>query len=58
MKMQSQVLVSQFSKTAHSILTRRVGETLVKEPYNCQRRLFSSADLWNIQRRRKLTVIR
>ncbi|MFT3908019.1 MAG: hypothetical protein QM737_01225 [Ferruginibacter sp.] len=58
MKMQSQALFSQLTKTTLSALTSRVEETLAKETDNGQRKIFSSADLWNIQRRRRSTVIR
>ncbi len=56
--MQSQALFSQLSKTTLLALTSRVEETLAKETDNSQRRIFSSADLWNIQRKTRSTVIR
>lgn len=56
MKMQSQVFFNQISKATVSSLTNTTEETLAKD--NGQRRTFSAAELWNIQRRRRLIVIR
>ncbi|MEO8769032.1 MAG: hypothetical protein ABI402_03075 [Ferruginibacter sp.] len=58
MKMLSQILFSKMSKAVVTDLTTTVEETLSKEFDNGQRKVFSAADLWNIQRRRRSTVIR
>lgn len=58
MKTQSQILFNKISKVFFSGLTGSAEENLVKESTGNNRRVFSSADLWNIQRRRRSLVIR
>ena len=53
MKMQSTNLFNQISKESVKNLTAEVKETLAFG-YNCsQNKIFSSAELWNIQRQRR-----
>ena len=58
MKMQSQNLFTQISKTTTENLTTAIEETLAKGFNNNKVKTFSTVDLWNIQRQRRLTVIR
>ena len=58
MKILSQILFRKMSKAFVTNITVNVEETLSKEFGNSQRKVFSSADLWNIQRRRTSVVIR
>ncbi|MEO8769022.1 MAG: hypothetical protein ABI402_03025 [Ferruginibacter sp.] len=57
MKKQSQTLFNQISKTSTDSLNA-MGETTVKGLNNGHVKMFSSADLWNIQRQRRSIVIR
>ncbi|MEO6669406.1 MAG: hypothetical protein ABIN36_08015 [Ferruginibacter sp.] len=58
MKMLSEILFNGMSKAFLQHFTATAEETLSTEFNSSQRRLFSSADLWNIQRRRRSIVIR
>ncbi len=58
MKTQLQTLFNKINKTIWSGLTTTVEETIAKEINTNQRRVFSSADLWNIQRRKREIMIR
>ncbi|MBC7534371.1 MAG: hypothetical protein H7258_01605 [Ferruginibacter sp.] len=58
MKMQLQTLLSEISKTDIEKLTNQVKETLAPGLVLNRTKTFSSADLWNIQRRRRAIVIR
>ena len=58
MKVQSQTLPVQISKTDMAKLTNQVKETLAPGLVLNRIKTFSSADLWNIQRRRRAIVIR
>ena len=58
MKMLSQLLFGKISTTFVKGLTTAVEESLPGTFDNNQHRIFSSADLWNIQRRKRAIVIR
>ena len=58
MKMQSQNLFIEISKITSENLTAAVEESLAKGFDNNKTKTFSTVDLWNIQRQRRLTVIR
>jgi hypothetical protein len=53
MKKQSLSLFIPVSKTEIKVLTTEVKETLAKDFDRNQQKVFSSADLWNIQRNKK-----
>ncbi|MEO8769023.1 MAG: hypothetical protein ABI402_03030 [Ferruginibacter sp.] len=58
MKMQSQNLFTQISKTTSGNVTTQVAETFAKGFNNNQAKTFRTVDLWNIHRQRRTTVIR
>ena len=58
MKMQSTVLLNQLNETSLANLTTQVKEVLATEYKKSTNRIFSAADLWNIQRQQKARVQR
>ncbi len=58
MKMQDRIFFKQILKPVIVHLTNIADEAFVKEITNAPRKIFSSADMWNIQRRRRSLVIR
>ena len=53
MKKQLQALFTLVTKTEISLLTTEVKETLAPDFNLNEQKIFSSADLWNIQRNKK-----
>jgi len=53
MKKQLQALFTPVTKTEISLLTTEVKETLANDFNLNEQKIFSSADLWNIQRTKK-----
>ena len=53
MKKQLQALFTPVTKTEISLLTTEVKETLANDFNLNEQKIFSSADLWNIQRAKK-----
>jgi hypothetical protein len=58
MKMQDRIFFKQALKPVVFHLTNFVEENFVKELKNPTRRIFSLADLWNIQRHKKRLLVR
>ncbi|CAN5822979.1 hypothetical protein BH11BAC3_BH11BAC3_03880 [soil metagenome] len=58
MKKQSTTLFTQISKEVVNNLTTIVSESLVKNYLPERSKVFSSADLWNIQRQKRALVQR
>ncbi|MBS1732826.1 MAG: hypothetical protein JST02_05975 [Bacteroidetes bacterium] len=53
MKMQSNTLLKKISSLELTGLTSQVKETIATEFYKTSEKVFSAAELWNIQRQRK-----
>ena len=53
MKKEQQALFAPVTKTEMSLLTTEVKETLANDFNLNEQKIFSSADLWNIQRTKK-----
>ncbi len=53
MKLHSNNLLEQLTPVELNKLTTEVKETLCSEVQNDRKRIFSAAQLWNIERRRK-----
>ena len=53
MKKEQQALFAPVTKTEMSLLTTEVKETLANDFNLNEQKIFSSADLWNIQRAKK-----
>ncbi|MFN8247954.1 MAG: hypothetical protein U0T68_03275 [Ferruginibacter sp.] len=53
MKMQSNTLLKKISSLELTVLTSQVKETITTEFYKTSEKVFSAAELWNIQRQRK-----
>ncbi len=53
MKMQSNTLLQKISSLELNDLTSQVKETIATEIYKTTGKVFSAAELWNIQRQRK-----
>lgn len=58
MKKQSTTLFTQLSKDVVNNLTTIVSESLAKNYSSEQSKVFSAADLWNIQRQKRALVQR
>ena len=58
MKKQSTILFAKVNHHTLADLTKEVKETLVAGFTRPQQKAFTAADLWNIQRQRKITVQR
>lgn len=53
MKLESDNLLKNLTLSEFKYLTAEVKETVAKDYQKERKRIFSAADLWNIQRRRK-----
>lgn len=58
MKMQDRIFFKQIIKPAIVNFSNMVEETFVREFKNGSRKIFTSVDMWNIQRQRKSLLIR
>ena len=58
MKLQSHNLLENLAKDELKNLTIQVKETVAKEFKNEQRRIFSTAQFWDIQRRKKKFIMK
>lgn len=58
MKLESNHLLGNLTVTELQLLTTEVKETVARDFKKERKRIFSVADLWNLQRRRKNLLVR
>ena len=58
MKLESNNLLENLTRGELEILTAEVNETIAKDFKNKKKRIFSVAELWDIQRRRRNLLVK
>ena len=58
MKLESNNLLENLTRAELEVLTAEVNETIAKDFKNKKKRIFSVAELWDIQRRRRNLLVK